>query len=179
MARYVALLRGINVGGSRMIEMADLRACFEGGGLDEVSTYIQSGNVLFTSSDPWRALETRIEGMLMAAFGYDVPVMLRSRSQLRAVVAGAPDGFGTDADRYRDDVIFLKAPLTAARAIDEVRARDEVDRVWAGPGVLYFSRLASRAPQSYLSKITSSPIRQQVTIRNWHTTTKLLRLMDP
>ena len=59
-----------------------------------------------------------------------------------------------------------------------VRVRDGVDAAAAGRGVLYFSRLTSRASQSYLSKIVTMPVYQDMTIRNWNTTTTLLRLMD-
>jgi uncharacterized protein (DUF1697 family) len=97
---------------------------------------------------------------------------------MSGVVRGAPKGFGTKPDRYRSDVIFLKRPLTASAAIKQIDTRDGVDRAWAGSGVLYFDRLASRAAQSRLSKVVSLPIYQQMTIRNWNTTTKLLGLLE-
>jgi uncharacterized protein (DUF1697 family) len=177
-ARYVALLRGINVGGKNLIRMADLRACFERHGFEDVTTYIQSGNVLFTSSGSGAAeLTERIEGMLATSFDYDASVMVRSRAQMRAVVDGAPEGFGAHPTRYRSDVIFLKPPLTARTAIGQVPTRDGVDRAWAGTGVLYFERLAARAAQSRLTKIVSMPMYQRMTIRNWRTATELLRLL--
>ena len=175
----LALLRGINVGGKNVIKMADLRACFEAEGFSDVVTYIQSGNVLFTGggSDKGK-LAVRIEAMLAAAFDYSASVVLRSRRQLEAVVARAPDGFGERRDAYRYDVAFLKAPLTAGVAVKSVRTRPGVDQVHPGRGVLYFSRLASKASQSYLSKLSALPIYQQMTVRNWNTTTKLLGLMQ-
>jgi uncharacterized protein (DUF1697 family) len=178
MARYVALLRGINVGGKNLIRMADLKACFERNGFDDVTTYIQSGNVLFGSSGSSNAeLAARIERMLAASFDYEASVVVRSRRQMRAIVDGAPPGFGADPDRYRSDVIFVKPPLTAKAAIAQVPTREGVDRAWAGTGVLYFERLTARATQSRLSAIVSMPIYRSVTIRNWNTTTKLLRLL--
>jgi uncharacterized protein (DUF1697 family) len=104
--------------------------------------------------------------------------VLRSRAQLRAVVERAPEGFGADPDAFRYDVIFLKEPLTARAALKSVPTRQGVDEVYAGPGVLYFSRLISRAAQSHLSKVVSLPIYQSMTIRNWNTTMTLLRMMD-
>jgi len=113
MARYVALLRGINVGGKNPVAMAELRACLEELGLEDVATYIQSGNVVFGSSGSGPTeLTERIEKTLAATFGYEASIVLRSRQQMRAIVGRAPTGFGDDADRYRYDVIFLKAPLT-------------------------------------------------------------------
>lgn len=60
----------------------------------------------------------------------------------------------------------------------EVRVRSGVDEAWAGDGVLYFSRLVSQASRSYLSRLVSMPVYQEMTIRNWNTTTRLLELMS-
>jgi uncharacterized protein (DUF1697 family) len=175
---YVALLRGINVGGKNLIKMAELKACFETGGFEDVATYIQSGNVVFRSAGSGSAaLAGRIEETLTATFGYPASVVLRSRAQMRAIVDGAPRGFGSDPAAYRYDVLFLKEPLTARVALKDVPTRPGVDTAHAGRGVLYFSRLTSRASQSRLGKIVSLPIYQSLTIRNWNTTTKLLQLM--
>jgi uncharacterized protein (DUF1697 family) len=177
-AAYVALLRGINVGGKNLIKMSELKGCFEAGGFKDVVTYIQSGNVLFRSAGGSVALARRIEEMLTSTFGYQASVVLRSRAQLRAVVERAPEGFGVDPEAFRYDVIFLKEPLTARAALKSVPTRQGVDEVHAGRGVLYSSRLISRAAQSHLSKVVSLPIYQSMTIRNWNTTTTLLRMMD-
>jgi uncharacterized protein (DUF1697 family) len=177
-AAYVALLRGINVGGKNLIKMPELKACFEAGGFKDVVTYIQSGNVLFRSAGGSAALARRIEEMLTSTFGYQASVVLRSRAQLRAAVETAPEGFGVDPEVFRYDVIFLKEPLTARAALKSVPTRQGVDEVHAGRGVLYSSRLISRAAQSHLSKVVSLPIYQSMTIRNWKTTTTLLRMMD-
>jgi len=179
MATYVALLRGINVGGKNLIKMAALKACFEEHGFRDVATYIQSGNVLFGSPERGSAgLTRRIEGMLGEAFDYPASVVLRNRTQMRSIVERAPKGFGTDPGTYRCDVIFLKDPLTARIAMTSVLTRPGVDEAHAGTGVLYFSRLISRAAQSQLSRIVSMPVYQSMTIRNWNTTTTLLRMMD-
>jgi uncharacterized protein (DUF1697 family) len=175
---YVALLRGINVGGKNLIKMPTLKACFEAGGFDDVVTYIQSGNVLFRAPGSGSALARRIEKMLSKTFEYRASVVLRSHAQMRSIVERAPKGFGADPAAYRYDVIFLKEPLTASAALKKVPTREDVDEVYAGRGVLYFSRLISRAAQSHLSRVVSMPIYQSMTIRNWNTTTKLLRMMD-
>ena len=178
-SRYVALLRGINVGGNNRVPMADLRACFGDLGASDVATYIQSGNVLFdggrTGAATW--IE-RIETALAERFGYDARVTLRSHAELRAIVADAPAGFGTDPDRYRSDVVFLLGPSSASEVVAQMRARDGVDSMTAGDGVVYFERLTARASQSYLSKVVGTPIYREMTIRNWRTTTTLLRMLD-
>jgi uncharacterized protein (DUF1697 family) len=179
-ARYVALLRGINVGGKNAIPMPALKACLEEAGFDDVTTYIQSGNVVFDAPASSQAdLTRRIEGMLRKTFAhYDASVVLRSRSQMRSIVDRAPKGFGTEPSKYRYDVVFLKAPLTAKAAIKDVSTKEGVDRIWGGTGVLYMSRLSSRATQSRLNRVASLPIYKHMTIRNWNTTTKLAELMS-
>ena len=178
MIRYVALLRGINVGGANLIPMAALRVSFESCALADVSTYIQSGNVIFSAKGTERQIATRIGKALATAFDYTGLVMLRTQAQMRAVVSKAPSRFGKSPDKYRYDVVFLDASLEASTALETIRTREGVDEASAGPGVIYFSRLISRASQSYLPKLVSMPIYKQMTVRNWNTTTKLLELMD-
>ena len=146
--RYVALLRGINVGGKNKVAMADLRTAFEEAGNEAVSTYIQSGNVLFESDRPAGELEQAIEAVLEERYGVPLVVVVRSHRQLRAVVEKAPDGFGQQPDRFHSDVLFLRRPLTPAKAMGVVKLRDEVDQAWTGTGVLYFARLSERRTQS-------------------------------
>ncbi len=177
MGRFVALLRGINVGGKNLIRMPALVACFEAQGLTDVSTYIQSGNVLFSAREGAATLSRRLEAALAAAFSYRATVMLRSQKQLADIVAGAPRGFGTQPAKVRCDVIFLKAPLTAAAALKDLPLRDGVDQAHAGAGVLYASRLVSRASQSRIGRLVSMPMYKSMTIRNWNTTTALARLL--
>jgi uncharacterized protein (DUF1697 family) len=176
--RYVALLRGINVGGRNMVAMTDLREACQAAGLRAVRTYIQSGNVLFESDAPRDSLEAGLEAMLERRFGVTLVVMLRSHPQLRNVVERAPDGFGTEPDTYHSDVVFLKRPLTSGQAMRVVQLRDGVDQAWPGTGVIYFARLSDRRVQSRMSRIVGTPEYQLMTIRSWTTTTKLLRLLD-
>ena len=179
MGRYLALLRGINVGGNNLIKMADLKTCFQRQGFEDVVTYIQSGNVVFSAPGSGSGeLVRRIEATLSATFGGQASVVVRSQGQMRAIVQRAPDGFGTQPARYRYDVIYLKAPLAAAAAMKSVLVKPGVDEAHAGPSVLYFSRLISKASQSRLGKLVSLPIYKSMTIRNWNTTTTLLRMLD-
>src|SRR5829696_1988517 len=143
--RHVALLRGINVGGRNPVPMADLRAAFEGAGHTAVRTYIQSGNVLFESRGG--VDEDAIEAVLERRFGLPLVVVLRTERQLRAVVEGAPEGFGRRPDTFHSDVVFLKAPLTSRQAMRVVELRDGVDQAWPGKGAVYFQRLSARRTQ--------------------------------
>lgn len=177
--QYLTLLRGINVGGKNIIKMADLKAGFEEMGFSNVLTYIQSGNVLFQSEEKDKAVLTiKIEKGLSMLFDFNARVVVISQKELAAIIGDAPDGFGKEEKKFRYDVIFLKEPLTSKEAMKSVRIREGVDTAHAGRQALYFSRLISRASQSYLTKIIGMPVYQNMTIRNWNTSTKLLALME-
>lgn len=176
--QYLALLRGINVGGNNIIKMADLKACFESLGLTDVVTYIQSGNVIFKSAEKDKAKLTKmIEAGLSKRFNYEARLVVISYKQLKQTVDDAPRGFGKELDKFKYDVIFLKEPLTAKEAMKSVSMKEGVDNGSSGKDVLYFSRLTARASSSHLTKIIGMPVYQNMTIRNWNTTTKLLALM--
>jgi uncharacterized protein (DUF1697 family) len=176
---YVALLRGINVGGKNRIPMAGLASCFEDAGYTDVRTFIQSGNVVFRADrGEQAALIGAVERMLADTFDYHATIALRDREEMRAVVAAAPPGFGGEPDRYRYDVLFLMPPLASEEVLGALTITDGVDAAWAGPGVVYHSRLMARASQSRMSRLVSHPVYPRITIRNWNTTTKLLSMMN-
>ena len=178
MIGYVALLRGINVGGKNIIKMTDLKACVKSLGLENVETYIQSGNVLFHTGEADQArLESRLERGSLTAFRYDFTCRgAFGWAQTKTTITQAPPGFGSEPDTYCYDVISLKQPLTSSEAMKSITTKEGVDQAFGGEEVLYFSRLASRASQSRLARIMGMPIYQSMTIRNWNTTTKLARL---
>ncbi|MGE5798127.1 MAG: DUF1697 domain-containing protein [Ignavibacteria bacterium] len=177
--KYLALLRGINVGGNNIIKMANLKKCFEDMGCINVATFIQSGNVIFNSDEKDKIkLTVKIENELSKTFNYNSRIVLITDTLLKSVVKNAPINFGSDHSKYRYDVIFLKAPLTSKAAMKDVKIKEGVDNAYAGKNVLYFSRLTAKATQSHLPKIMTIPIYKNMTIRNWNTTTKLLALME-
>lgn len=91
MNTFIALLRGINVGGHKKVPMAELRELLTKSGLDNVRTYIQSGNVIFQSSDNnIKVLETEIRKSILNYFGFDVSVMVRTREQLNTIFDDCP-----------------------------------------------------------------------------------------
>ena len=178
MPLYVALLRGINVGGNNKIKMNELAAYFESLGFTDVRTYIQSGNVIFRADEPDQArLRARLEAALSEAFQYDANLMLREDEEMRAIVAQAPEGFGSQPEVYRYNVLFLQKPIRADEVIRDIPVKEGVDQAFAGDGVLYFSHLMAKAGQSRLSRIIQLPVYKDLTIRNWNTTTKLAALM--
>lgn len=176
--KYVALLRAINVGGRNLIRMTDVRACLEAREYQRVSTYIQSGNVLFdTDESDVAKLTVAIEKAFVDAFGTSVPVFLRSHRQMKKIVADAPQEWNKGAS-LRRNVAFLRTPLTASKAVAGMDPKPAVDSVKAGDGVVYMATLMTRLKQSGFPKIVGKPIYRDMTIRSYTTCQKLLALLD-
>lgn len=174
--KYVALLRGINVGGKNIIKMDELKTCFEEMGFDDVKTYIQSGNILFSSNVPdVEKLILKIEKVISRRFNYTSNVILITYNELKEIVESAPENFGKN-DLYKYDVLFFKKTLTAENAFEQIKIKEGIDHLYKGKDVLYFSRLGDKSTQSCMNKLSSNPVYQQMTIRNWNTTTKILDL---
>ena len=112
MTKFVAFLRGINVGGKNIIKMADLKACFEKNNFQNISTFIQSGNVLF-ESDPKniQELENTLEKILSKQFSYKSTILVRSESQINDVVENVPKNWKSRKD-LRCYIAFIKEPIT-------------------------------------------------------------------
>jgi uncharacterized protein (DUF1697 family) len=179
-AVYLALLRGINVGGKNKVPMAELKACLEDLGCENVQTYIASGNVIFESPKSPAELVKQIEETLPKKFKLDseiIRILILSRDQLRSVVDHAPKGFGAEPGTYHSDAVFLMG-IDADEAIKIFNPREGVDTVWQGDLAIYSQRVSALRTKSRLSAIVASPLYKYLTIRNWNTTTKLLELMN-
>src|SRR4051794_24471585 len=111
MKTFVALLRGVNVGGRTRVPMAELREALAEVGYEEVTTYIQSGNVVLRAPDGAKAVAAAVEKRIRADFGVEVTVIVRTHAQLRRMAAASP--FGSD----HVHVAFLSA-RPAAKAVD-------------------------------------------------------------
>lgn len=175
---YLALLRGINVGGNNVIRMSDLKATFEQLHFTNVQTYIQSGNVIFESKDADADLVTeRIERTLAERFCYDARIVLLTAGELLEVIASAPIGFGEDTASYRYDVWFLKPPLTAREVLESIRIKEGVDQLYPGKQVVYAARLIGQITKSRLTQVIMTPLYKNITIRNWNTVRRLAELV--
>ena len=179
-SHYLALLRGINVGGRNKVPMKTLKEHLEDLGYEQVVTYIASGNVLLESADPAEQVGRDIEATLTGKFDLDdelIKVLVLSRSQLQDVIDNKPQNFGEHPGTYHSDAIFLMG-IDAEEAMSAFNPREGVDRIWAGDGVIYSQRLSAERTKSRLSAIMSSPMYKSMTIRSWNTTQKLWNLFQ-
>jgi uncharacterized protein (DUF1697 family) len=176
MTRQIALLRGINVGKTKRMPMARVRELLGEHGYEDVKTYVQSGNIVFDGpgAKP-EQVAAKLERELAAEFGFDVPVIVRSRDQLAAVVELNPLGkLATDPKRYH--VIFLSGAVEPKRTADidlDDYAPDTFEShgrelyLWTPDGI-HDSKLARTLSDKRLG-VTA-------TARNWRTVEKLLEL---
>jgi uncharacterized protein (DUF1697 family) len=178
MARYVALLRGVNIGPRNRVAMPALREALEEAGFEDVKTYVQSGNVVLSA--PRRSpakIGREIEAAIEAEFGFDVAVVMRTRDELAALVEDDPLGDVATNPTYRV-VVFLAEKLDRSRLADvdpdafspeafELRDREIV--MWAPEG-----QRDSRIVKTLTEKRTGVV----GTARNWRTVEKLLAMAD-
>ena len=175
MPAYIALLRGINVGGNRIIKMADLREIFVAAGGGDVSTYIQSGNVVFTHpARSERTLAAELERQISKAAGFAAPVVLRTAGQLARVIEDSPFP-ATDADHLH--VAFLSARPPANAPTIDARAFAPERCVSVGRELyLYLPDGMGRSKLAAAILAKPKAIGAAATARNWRTVLKLHEL---
>lgn len=168
--RYVALLRGVNVGGKNKISMPDLRAAVESAGFDDVSTFIQSGNVLF--SGPRGVKPAAVESAISGAFGIDVTVMLRTADDLARVIERNPF---RQSDPAKLHVGFMTAepPSAVVTDLDGERFAPEEFVI---RGLELYLHLPNGMGRAKLPPYLDRRLGVATTVRNWNTVNKLLEL---
>lgn len=178
MTSYVALIRGINVGATRKLPMAELRAHCATDGLGAVKTYIQSGNVILSSAQSADEVAARLKALISERFKLDVPVIVRSAAQWRGYAAGSPF---PDAETERPNLlhICLSARPLADGAAETLQARAAgKERLVAQDGTLWCdfgeSVGTSKLTPALFDKAAGSP----VTARNWRTVQALAALLE-
>jgi uncharacterized protein (DUF1697 family) len=174
MTRFVALLRGVNVGGIT-VRSAELAELFRQMGLADVRTVLASGNVVFDSSDgSAAALKLRIETALTDRFGYDAWIVLESLERVRRVIEDFP--FEREREGWHPYVLFSSEQASLDELLAAAPTLDPADEsVRAGEGVLYWHCRRAVGIGSAFSKLTAkSRFRSTTTTRNLRTLLKLV-----
>ena len=175
--RYVALLRGINVGGKNKVEMARLKEVFEDAGHAEVRTYINSGNVLFDA--PRRAvgeLAAELEGAIADAFGFDVRVLVLRGSTLAKIAADLPADWANDKS-MKCDVLFLLPGLASPKVMERLEWNAAHEEMRYSNGAILSRIDRSYITRSALQKLVGTDLYAGMTIRNCNTLRKLDALL--
>lgn len=170
--QYVALLRGINVGG-RTIKMSDLKLCFEKLGFQDIATVLQTGNVVFTSDKSPTVLKPIIETGLTKTFNYPAFVLIVSLDSLRTIIDAYP--FADHDTEHHDYIVFFEGGLEKQLA-DEAVTDQAIEKIQVGAGVMYW-RVAkgSTLKSSFARYLTKALYKNAHTNRNIRTLNKVVQ----
>lgn len=177
MATYISMLRGINVGAHKRIKMDALKILYERMGFENVHTYLQSGNVIFTDEEKdSKKLEGNISSQIKNEFGFDVPIIILSKEKLQAIVEQNP--FAKDHQR---DESFLHVTFLADEVMDydELKIssmKQEGEEYHISARAVYLYCLLSYSSTKLSNDFLEKTLKVQATTRNWKTINALLEL---
>jgi len=175
---YIALLRGINVGGKNKIDMKLLKQTFERVGMNDVVTYINTGNIIFSyKSISKTELSCILEEAIHNDFGLLIKVVVRSFDDIRGIINAIPDTWKNDKD-MKSDVLFLWDEIDDESVLMNLVIKPNIDTVKYIPGAILWSVEKKNVTKSGMSKINGSKIYKQVTVRNVNTARKIYELMQ-
>lgn len=175
--RYIALLRGINVGGHNKITMSELKVVFERVGMQNVSTYINSGNVIFESDINSKDKATNIlEKAIETSLGLSIKVIIRDKNNILSLAKSLPDNWVNDTNT-KCDVMFLWDSIDNPDVLKQITVKPDIDNVVYVPGALLWLVDRKNLIKSGMQKLVGTNIYKQMTIRNCNTVRKLATLV--
>jgi len=166
--KYVALLRGVNVGTTKRIEMKRLKEIFQNNGLENVSTYINSGNIIFESGKEKKIIHSELELLLFKEFKFSIPLLIKTKKELQRIVHVIPSEWVND-DTQRTDVAYLFDTIDYKAAIEKLPFRKDYIDVRYTKGALYWNVRRENYNKSHLNKLIGNELYQHMTIRNINT----------
>jgi uncharacterized protein (DUF1697 family) len=177
--KYIALLRGINVGGKTLIAMASLKTCVEDCGFLKVRTYINSGNIIFeTDKADTLLLAKTIEQAIIQTFSHSVSVVVINETRYRDMMQQVPEGWGEKPD-WKYNMLFLIPPYDVNAIVADIgELKPEIEYMKVGDGIIYQSLLFTAFGKTTTGKLASRLSYKKMTIRNWNTARRLLALID-
>ncbi len=176
--KYVALLRGINVGGNNKIKMEALKTVFEKAGYTNVRTLIASGNVIFDSTDKnQQAMGMILEKAVLKTFNVSSRILVLSQKEMNDVLDGMPMLWKKEND-LRMYVCFIFPTMKVSDAAKEVPVKEGIDVMDIGDSVLYMSTKLEGITKSGLSKMIGTKMYKEMTMRNFNTTKRIVDMME-
>lgn len=179
MKRYVALLRGINISGKNKVSMSELKIGFESLGFEAVKTYLNSGNVIFSSyKDDISSLCRQIETMTRDQFALDVPTFVISQEDLENIIHNAPNWWNIGNKEIYDNLIFIMPPATFSEVLAEIgKPKKELEKIANYKEAIFwsFSR-KDYQKTNWWPKTASVNIRNKLTIRTANTVKKIVKM---
>ncbi len=175
LTKYIALLRGINVGGNHKVPMAELRMLFESMGFSAASTYINSGNVVFESAA--QPDEATIRRTLAKHFGFDIEVLVLTAAHVIAIADAIPNEWMNDKEQ-KTDVAYLFHDVDAPTIMEQLAHKPEIETMMYVPGAVIMNISRKNQTRGSLLKMMGTPLYKQMTIRNVSTARKLAELVQ-
>ncbi|RTR34045.1 DUF1697 domain-containing protein [Robertmurraya yapensis] len=175
---YIALLRGINVGGKNKIDMKKLKQSFEQAGMEDVVTYINTGNIIFSSkSQSKNELSDILEEAIHKDFGLNIRVVVRSFDDIKRIISAIPATWKND-NEMKSDVLFLWDDIDEESVLENLTIKPNIDTVKYVPGAILWSVEKKNVTKSGVSKIIGTKVYKHVTVRNVNTARKIYELMS-
>ena len=177
MKRYIAFLRGINISGKNKVPMAELKKEFEKLEFGEVKTYLNIGNVVFSSDkDDTEEFTKQIEIMIKNQFALDIPVFVISREELDDILDNAPDWWGNENKEIYDNLIFVMPPATFAEVYSEIgEPKEGLEKIKDYKEAIFWSFIRKDYQKTnWWSKTASANISSKLTIRTANTVRKIV-----
>ncbi len=177
--KFLALLRGINVGGKNIISMVKLRELFEDLGFESVRTYIQSGNIIFKSEEKNpEKLAKCIEQELSRRFSYAARAVVFSESKYESILAKAPENWGKN-EQQKHNALFLLDESTPNKILEKLPSpKQNIEAIEPRENIVFWSVSKEDLTKTSFMKLAKLPFYQEVTIRNHNTVFKLQQLFD-
>lgn len=177
---YVALLRGINVGGNNKINMKQLKETFEQAGMQDVVTYINTGNIIFADHQERIQANAEIskilEQAITAEFGLEIRVVVRNMEEMQTVLQALPEEWTND-EHAKSDVMFLWDEVNDVSVLDKLPLKPEVGTLIYVTGAILYSVSREDAARSGMNKLVGSSVYKYMTVRNVNTTRQIYKLM--
>ncbi|ANU15323.1 hypothetical protein B481_0688 [Planococcus halocryophilus Or1] len=175
---YVALLRGINVGGKNKVEMKKLIQAFEEVGMTQVTTYINSGNVVFSSTNNSKeTIATILEKAIYSHFDLQIHVLVYGSAEFLKIAQSVPENWSNDQD-MKSDVLFLWQDVDDQTILNQLTIKPDIDRVIYVPGAILWSVNKDLVTRSGLGKIVGTALYRRVTVRNVNTVRQISVLLE-
>ncbi len=179
MKRYIALLRGINISGKNKISMTELKIGFEELGFVDIRTYLNSGNVIFSSTiDDESILSNNLRIMIKDRFNLDIPLFIILKEKLEEILNNAPKWWGEENEEIYDNLIFIMSPLSYEEFYDKMgNPKIEYEKVQNYKNVIFWSFSRKNYQKTnWWSKTASSDVSNKITIRTANTVKKIVSM---
>lgn len=179
MKRYIAFLRGINISGKNKVSMRELKQGFESLNYTEVKTYLNSGNVIFSSNEADTIKITgRIEEMIKNKFHLDIPVFVISKEELEDILYHAPDWWGDESTEIYDNLIFIIPPAVFKDVYSEIgEPKEGLEKIKEYKETVFWSfNRKDYQKTNWWSKTASASIGSKLTIRTANTVRKIVSM---